>query len=53
MNPKRPKNDPPRDEPAREIRFSPEVIAAAEKSAGRSLRSDVPELPPEEQQPKG
>ncbi|HEX3465274.1 MAG TPA: hypothetical protein VHS78_14595 [Candidatus Elarobacter sp.] len=50
MNPKHPKKDPPgKDIPPREIRFSPEVIAAAEKSAGRSLRSDVPELPREEQ----
>lgn len=52
MNPKRPKNDPPREEPAREVRFSPEVIAAAEKSAGRSLRSDVPDLPPDRQREK-
>jgi hypothetical protein len=32
--------------PPGEIHFSPKVVEAAEKSAGRRLRYDVEELPP-------
>jgi hypothetical protein len=53
MTPKRPEKDPPtKPTPAGEIRFSPEYIAIVERSAGRSLRSEVPDLPPE-RRPKG
>lgn len=49
MNPKRPRTAAPdKSIPAGDVRFSAEVISAAEKSAGRSLRSPVPDLPPEE-----
>lgn len=48
MNPKKPVNPQPSGpEPVApsEIRFSPHVRAAAEKIAGRSLRSNAPVLP--------
>lgn len=54
MNPKAPTNDTQHAAreaiPIEEIRLSPNAIAAAEKIEGRSLRSDVPDLPAESRQ---
>jgi hypothetical protein len=45
--PTKPASPPSSDRlPPGEIRFSPKVVEAAEKSAGRRLRYDVEELPP-------
>ena len=43
------KHVPAEPVPASDIRVSREAIAAAEHVLGRSLRSDVPDLPPERQ----